>query len=251
MHPGASAKICIVLALALGACAPLPQRTEGGIAWQPSPNFDARRPAFVILHYTSNDTAQRALRTLTAAESRVSAHYLIARDGKTYQLVDELARAWHAGESYWGGSRDINSASLGIELDNNGNEPFAEPQIDSLLALLADLKERYSIPAENFLGHSDVAPRRKVDPGRYFPWRRLATRGFGVWCDAPGALPPPDTDDAILLNALGYDVSDVSAATGAFKAHYAPGGAAGGALTEDDRRIAYCLLRQKVQALAP
>jgi len=140
-------------------------------------------------------------------QREVSAHYLIARDGRIYYLVDELARAWHAGESAWGGNRDLNSASIGIELDNNGEEPYAEAQIAALLALLADLTARWSIPAANVLGHGDVAPGRKVDPGALFPWRRLAAAGFGLWCDPPYDPPPAGLDDASLLAALGYDVS--------------------------------------------
>jgi N-acetylmuramoyl-L-alanine amidase len=106
----------------------------------------------------------------------VSAHYVIARDGTVYQLVDERARAWHAGDSLWGGMTDLNSASLGIELDNNGAEPFPDVQISALLALLTDLQQRYRIPARNFLGHADIAPKRKGDPSPYFPWQLLAQR---------------------------------------------------------------------------
>ena len=143
----------------------------------------------------------------TLNRSKVSSHYLIARDGRIYYLVDELARAWHAGESYWGGNRDLNSASIGIELDNNGGEPFAEAQIEALIALLADLKARYGIPTANFIGHGDVAPGRKVDPSRWFPWQGLAGHGFGLWCEPPYPPAPPDLDSATLLAAFGYDVA--------------------------------------------
>ena len=130
---------CCFLPALLAGCASLPaSRTTEEIA---SPNFDQRKPNYVILHHTGSDNADRALRTLTSAESRVSAHYLIDRDGKTIQLVEESARAWHAGKSYWGGNTDMNSVSVGIELDNNGSEPFAEAQIEALLILLADLKQ--------------------------------------------------------------------------------------------------------------
>ena len=143
----------------------------------------------------------------TLNRSKVSSHYLIARDGRIYYLVDELARAWHAGESYWGGNRDLNSASIGIELDNNGGEPFAEAQIEALIALLADLKARYGIPTANFIGHGDVAPGRKVEPSRWFPWQGLAGHGFGLWCEPPYPPAPPDLDSATLLAAFGYDVA--------------------------------------------
>ena len=234
----------LLLALTVSACAPLPQRAQVRVETRPSANFDVRRPNFVILHYTSNDNAERALRTLTDPLARVSSHYLIGRDGTIYYLVDELARAWHAGESYWGASSDLNSASIGIELDNNGSEPYAELQIEALFALLADLKRRYAIPAANFLGHSDVAPRRKSDPGRYFPWRRLAAFGYGLWCEPPYAAAPAGTDGAVLLTALGYDVTDLAAATSAFKLHYAPDGDPL-QLTDDDRALLYCLVASK------
>ena len=231
--------------LALAACTPLPviQRTALPTELRRSGNFDERRPNFVILHYTSNNTVEPALRTLTDPVSKVSAHYLIARDGKIYALVDERARAWHAGVSYWGGNRDVNSASIGIELDNDGGEAFAEPMMNALLALLADLKTRYAIPAANFLGHSDVAPRRKPDPGRYFPWERLAARGFGVWCAPPFPVPPVD-DGITLLAAFGYDVADPAAAISAFKLHFAPDDDSP-QLTERDRAVLSCLLSKK------
>lgn len=241
------ARACVaLLILAVVACAPLPQRANVPVEQRPSPNFDERRPNFVILHHTSDDSAEQALRTLTDLLRKVSSHYLIARDGKIYYLVDELARAWHAGESYWGGDRDLNSASIGIELDNNGEEPFADAQIESLLALLADLKERYGIPTANFLGHGDVAPRRKTDPSRQFPWERLAGHGFGLWCEAPYPPAPPGFDSATLLNAFGYDVSDPGAAITAFKRHFVPNDTSQ-EMMERDRALLYCLVSLKSQ----
>lgn len=235
---------CAPIALALAACAPLPQRTTLAVEQRPSPNYNERRPHYVVLHYTSNGSVDPALRTLTSRFSGVSAHYLIGRDGKLYYLVDERHRAWHAGESYWGGNRDLNSASIGIEIDNTGDEPYPGVQIAQLLALLADLKQRYGIPDANFIGHSDVAPRRKVDPGRYFPWRELAAQGFGLWCDPPHAPAPAGADDALLLAAFGYDVSDLSAAISAFKLHFAPDGDPG-LMTEADRGMLYCLVGRR------
>jgi len=236
----------LLVVLALAACTmPLPsiQRTALPSELRLSGNFDERRPNFVILHYTSNGDAAPALRTLTDPVSKVSAHYLIARDGKIYSLVDERARAWHAGVSYWGGNRDVNSASIGIELDNDGVEAFAEPLLNSLLTLLEDLQTRYAIPAANFLGHSDVAPRRKPDPGRWFPWQRFAARGFGLWCGPPYPVPPSD-DGSTLLAAFGYDVADLAAAIGAFKLHFVPDSATP-QLTEKDRAVLACLLAKK------
>ena len=236
--------ICAVLALSLAACAPLPpQRVGFPAVWQPSPNFDERRPNFVIIHDTTNETADRALRTLTDPVRKVSAHYLIGRDGTIYQLVDERARAWHAGQSRWGATTDLNSVSIGIELDNDGEEPYPDTQIAVLLKLLGDLDERYHIPTANYLGHGDIAPRRKVDPGRYFPWSTLAANGFGVWCDSPLPEAPATLDATLALQAFGYDISNPGAAIGAFKRHFMPD-----EMTEDwtdaDGRMLYCLLGQ-------
>ena len=233
----------LLLLLVLGACAPLPERAGIPTDWEPSPNFGERRPDFVILHHTSDDTVDEALRTLTNPLKQVSAHYLIARDGRIIQLVDERARAWHAGESKWGADTDINSASLGIELDNNGHEPFPEAQISSLLRLLADIKQRYNIPAANFLGHADVAPGRKVDPSAYFPWKTLAEHGFGLWCDPPYFEPPQPFDEALELRALGYDTDDLAAARRAFKLHYLPDDVAPG-LDEQGRAMLDCLYQK-------
>lgn len=230
--------------LAVVACAPLPQRANVAAEQRPSPNFDERRPNFVIFHHTSGDTAEQALRTLTDPVRKVSSHYLIARDGKVFYLVDELARAWHAGESYWGGNRDVNSTSIGIELDNDGEEPFPNAQIESLLALLADLKERYGIPTANFLGHGDVAPRRKTDPSREFPWKRLAGDGFGLWCEPPYPPAPPGLDTALLLQAFGYEVLHLGAAVAAFKRHFVPYDPSQ-EMTEQDQALLYCLVLHK------
>src|SRR5258705_10116251 len=240
-------RACLLLVLlAIAACTTAPpsmQHTDLPVVVRPSANFDERRPNFVVLHYTSNDNAERGLRTLTDPASKVSAHYLIGRDGRIYALVDERARAWHAGVSYWGGNRDVNSAAIGIELDNDGDEAFAAPLIDKLLALLADLKARYSIPTANFIGHSDVAPRRKVDPGALFPWRELAARGFGLWCDPPYRV-PPEADGLTLLAAFGYDTSDAAAAISAFKLHFAPVDDSR-ELTDGDPAMLACLIEKK------
>lgn len=246
----------LALVLTLGACAPLePQRAPDAITpgvpvvQRPSPNYDARRPIYVILHHTTNDTAERALNTLTSPERKVSSHYLIGRDGRVYYLVDERHRAWHAGESYWAGQRDVNSTSIGIELDNTGYEPFAERQIVALLALLADLKARYRLSAASFLAHADVAPGRKTDPSAHFPWRRLAQQGFGLWCDPPYPVVPSGADDALLLQAFGYNVWNLDAAIASFKLRFAPDDPSP-QMTEKDRAMLYCLVQQ-MQTLAP
>jgi N-acetylmuramoyl-L-alanine amidase len=249
-----SAAKCVLAALlcaALAGCAGTPVGSGLPRQWQASPNHDERRPNFVIIHHTTNDTAERGLRTLSDPLSKVSAHYLIGRDGVLYQLVDERARAWHAGASYWGGNRDINSASIGIELDNNGDEPFADEQIVALLALLQDLRTRYAIPAINVLGHADVAPRRKADPSRHFPWRRLAAQGFGLWCEPPYPPAPPGFDSLLALQAVGYDVARPEAAIAAFRLHYMPQTADASPDAALDTALLACLAERKRTAPAP
>lgn len=210
----------------------------------PSPNHNERRPNYVIIHDTSNDNVERPLKTLTDPAREVSAHYLIGRDGTLYQLVDENRRAWHAGQSYWGGLTDLNSASIGIELDNTGDEPYAEPQIDRLIALLKELQARYRIPSSNILGHGDIALRRKVDPGRQFPWARLAEQGFGLWCKQQVDATAPLPDPTLLLQSIGYDVADPGAALGAFRRHFL-GMEIEGEATAEERRLMHCLAREK------
>ncbi len=239
-----------LLLAALAACtAPQPLRTALPVIRSPSPNFDARRPGFVILHHTGSADAAHALATLTDSRQAVSAHYLVARNGTIHYLVDEMARAWHAGDSSWGGHRDMNSASIGVEIDNDGEEPYAEAQLRALLALLADLKQRWKVPAANFLGHGDVAPGRKVDPGAAFPWKRLAESGFGVWCDPPYPPVPAGLDTATMLAALGYDAANLEAAVAAFKRRFVPGGNER-EITADDRARLWCLLGRRQGAPA-
>lgn len=214
-------RACILASLlVLTACAPAIVRTGLPTRWTPSPSFDARRPNLVVIHHTTNNAIEPALATLTNPAREVSAHYVIERDGTVYQLVDERQRAWHAGKSRWGADTDINSSSIGIELDNNGREPYAEPQVTALLALLADLQARYRIPTANFIGHGDIAPGRKVDPSASFPWKRLADRGFGLWCDARPFDPLVAINVPLSLQALGYDVANLDAAVRAFNRHF-------------------------------
>lgn len=255
----------LVVALLVAACAPLPAGRGQGALWQPSPNFDQRRPNFVILHQTGSDSARRALATLSDPLRKVSAHYLIARDGALVQLVAEGDRAWHAGQSWWGGNTDLNSASIGIELDNRGDEPFADAQIDTLLVLLDELRARYRIPAANFLAHGDVAPGRKVDPSRQFPWRRLAAAGFGLWCENPPAAAPAPFDATLALHAFGYAVApDAAAARAAFRRHFSAAGAEAGnagdetgvaaadsELSPTEQALLHCLLQTRAQQASP
>ena len=154
-----------------------------------SPNFGLRASGvlldMIVLHYTDMLNAEEALAKLCNPVSEVSAHFLVTKEGALYQLVDPKYRAWHAGASYWAGEKDINSRSIGIELDNPGHtfgpEPFSVSQINTLLGLLTELTETHGIPAHRIVGHSDVAPLRKQDPGELFPWHDLAKKGFGLW----------------------------------------------------------------------
>jgi N-acetylmuramoyl-L-alanine amidase len=239
-------------ALLLAACAPMPMRAGSvldSISHAPSPNFDARRANLVIIHHTSDATVDEALRTLTSPMSKVSAHYLIARDGRIIQLVEENDRAWHAGLSWWGGVTDVNSVSLGIELDNDGFEPFAAPQIDALLLLLADIRQRHHIPAANFIGHADVAPTRKTDPSVFFPWDKLAAEGFGLWCDSPLPPAPAGFDLTLALAALGYDPRTPEASRQAFQLHFLHGERLSPLNSlpsaADEQAMAFCLLQLK------
>lgn len=226
----------------LASCASVPPIGMPGVRYVPSPNFNDRKPNLVVIHHTGDDSAAASLRTLTTAARKVSAHYLIGRDGRIVQLVDERDRAWHAGIAWWGGLTDVNSDSIGIELDNNGHEPFADAQIDALLKLLASIRDRYRLPVANYVGHADVAPGRKVDPSKWFPWDRLAHAGFGLWCDQPLSPAPAGFDFALALAALGYDPSTPEASRQAFLLHFAHGEPLG---PDKEKALAYCLVLQK------
>ena len=231
----------------LCGCAPAPTRIGYPSQWIASPNFNDRRPSYVILHHTTGNAAEHSIKTLTDPLREVSAHYLIARDGVIYQLVDERFRAWHAGQSGWGADADLNSSSIGIELDNNGNEAFPARQVEALLALLADIKARYRIPTANFIGHADVAPGRKTDPSAWFPWRELAQRGYGLWCDPPYSPAPAGFDPVLALQALGYDVTNREAAVYAFKLHFVQA-SPDSVMTPSDQDLIHCLLAERARA---
>ena len=177
---------------------------------RPSANFDDRigdrSIDMLVLHYTGMASAAAALDRLCAADASVSAHYVIDEDGTGYRLVAEDKRAWHAGRAWWWGDRDVNSCSIGIELVNPGHEfgyrPFPEDQMQALEDLAADIVARHDIPPERVLGHSDVAPERKRDPGELLDWRRLADRGIALW---PGEIAAIDAP-ALKLGDVGIDV---------------------------------------------
>jgi N-acetylmuramoyl-L-alanine amidase len=185
----------------------------------PSPNHGPRRPGkrvdMLVLHYTGMRTLEAALKRLRDPRAAVSAHYLVARDGRVFRLVPENRRAWHAGVSFWAGERDVNSRSIGVELENPGHEfgyrAFPVKQIAALIWLARGVLRRHRIPKRRVLGHSDVAPRRKIDPGEKFPWRRLARAGIGFWPKTgrtPRANAKPDPASVQrALAAFGYEIA--------------------------------------------
>lgn len=207
-------------------------------------NFDLRKPNFVIIHHTAQNSCEQTLKTFTLERTKVSAHYVICKDGTVHHMLNDYLRAWQAGISKWGNATDINSSSIGIELDNNGYEAFAEPQMVSLLKLLDTLKSKYAIPAGNFIGHSDIAPKRKVDPNVFFPWQRLSQRGFGYWYDdTTSVVMPPNFDHLLALRLVGYDLADTTAAIRAFKRHFMQD-TLGRVLTAPDDKVLYQLMQK-------
>jgi len=172
--------------------------------------------------------AASAIARLTDASAKVSAHYLIAEDGQIVQMVDEAQRAWHAGKSHWRGIDDVNSASVGIELVNPGHEfgyrPFPEPQISALIPLMNELTMRYRITRGNVVGHSDIAPARKDDPGELFPWGQLARLRLALPSPTKNLMDPlwSDAGFTLALERFGYDVADPKAATVAFQRRFRP-----------------------------
>ncbi|MCO4292812.1 N-acetylmuramoyl-L-alanine amidase [Solitalea sp. MAHUQ-68] len=188
--------------------------------WISTVNFNLRKPNYVIIHHTAQDSLAQTIKTFTLTKTQVSAHYVVSKDGKVVHMLNDYLRAWHAGNARWGACTDINSTSIGIELDNNGKEPFSEAQINSLLILLEKLKKTYNIPAANFIGHADIAPVRKPDPSELFPWKKLADKGYGLWYSLPLDTVPTGFNIKQALHIIGYDTRDSNAAVIAFKRHF-------------------------------
>lgn len=212
--------------------------------WAGTTNFGLRRPDFVIIHHTAQNSCPQTIGTFTNPVSQVSAHYVICKDGTVYHMLNDYLRAWQAGVSSWGNNKDINSCSIGIELDNNGTEPFPAAQINSLLTLLDTLKSKYHIPTANFVGHADIAPTRKKDPNVNFPWQLLAQNGYGLWYDDTTEINVPENfNDLQALRIIGYSVEDSSAAIVAFKRHFETQDSSV-TLTSGDRKILYDLMKK-------
>lgn len=212
----------------------------------PSPNFNERRapPDMLVLHYTGMQTGEAALERLRDAQAQVSAHYMVEEDGRIFGLVPEERRAWHAGRGVWQGQDDCNAASIGIEIVNPGHEfgyrAFPDAQIAAVIALIGDIRERWTIPDSRIIAHSDLAPARKEDPGELFPWKRLAEAGHGLWFEPAaerikalgGLLQKGDEGIGVVvlragLHRLGYGIKpggdydvETDAAVRAFQRHW-------------------------------
>ncbi|MBL0267358.1 MAG: N-acetylmuramoyl-L-alanine amidase [Chitinophagaceae bacterium] len=190
--------------------------------WVGTPNMGLRRPNYVIIHHTANNSCDETLREFTRTGGReASAHYVICKDGTVHHMLNDLLRSHHAGESKWGNNTDLNSSSIGIEIVNNGFEAFTDEQISSLAVLLERLKAAYKIPAANFIGHGDIAPTRKGDPSSKFPWKLMSEKGYGHWWDDTTGVQVPDNFDYLMgLRIIGYDISYPASALIAFKRHF-------------------------------
>ena len=207
-----------------------------------TPNFGLRKPNFVIIHHTAQESCEKTLFTFTQNQSQVSAHYVICKDGTVHHMLNNYLRAWHAGASRWGNVTDVNSSSIGIELDNNGFETFSYAQIKALMALLNSLKKKYAIPAANFIAHADIAPGRKVDPSKYFPWQQLAEQGYGLWYGDTSLLTVPASFNASqALRIIGYNISNLDATLQAFRLHFLQTENTG-ELSEAEIKLLYALM---------
>ena len=218
----------------------------------PSPNFDERARGSTIdklvLHYTGMHSSEVSLARMGDSSSKVSSHYLINEMGTVYQLVNEDKRAWHAGISYWAGQTDINSQSIGIELQNPGHEwgyeEFSDAQIEALVDLATSIVDRHNITAKQILGHSDIAPERKKDPGEFFPWAKIATQNIGYWptIEIIDTFPVPSKNTIRTnLSLIGYDPkASFSAAVTAFQRHFRPEKVDGIVDTETAQLVSAC-----------
>jgi len=212
--------------------------------WAGTVNFGMRKPNIVVIHHTAQNSCEQTLKTFTLQRTQVSAHYVICKDGTVHHMLNDYLRAWHAGAGRWGSNSDINSSSIGIEIDNNGFEEFTVAQINTLLGLLGSLKKAYSIPTANFIGHADIAPTRKQDPNVNFPWKMFAEKGYGHWyADTTGQALPVAFDPRMALKIIGYDISNYLAAVQAFRRHFLTVESAG-ELTEPEKKVLYMAMQK-------
>ncbi len=192
--------------------------------WE-SPNYNSRKESLInkiILHYTVIEDKQKVIDLFLNKESKVSAHYLVDKEGIICRFVEDEFRAWHAGVSFWRGDRDINSSSIGIEILNNGQEKYPKKQIESVLSLVKKIKEKYKIEDRNIIGHQDIAPDRKFDPGIYFPWEYFAKKGVGLWVKKDKFIDENIQKKGIkeLLALYGYGLEDLEKTKKAFMTHF-------------------------------
>lgn len=224
-----------------------PIRDSAGLAYAPdwvgTTNFSMRRPNFVVIHHTAQNSCEQTLQTFTLPRTQVSAHYVICKDGTVHHMLNDLLRAHHAGVSRWGNNTDLNSSSIGIEIDNNGKDSFSTQQIASLETLLGRLKRAYNIPTANFMGHADVAPGRKVDPNHTFPWQKLAEQGYGYWYDTTGIEVPVEFNPVQALRIIGYPIQKPESAIASFKLHFVPSDTTK-IITDEDRKILFSLQKK-------
>lgn len=212
--------------------------------WAGTTNFGMRRPSFVIIHHTAQNSCEKTIETFTTPVREVSAHYVICKDGTLHHMLNDYLRAWHAGAGRWGNETDINSVSIGIEIDNNGTDSFSVAQLNTLYGVLAFAKKEYNIPVANFIGHGDITPGRKVDPSVLFPWKDLADKGFGLWySDTTNIIVPADFNVRTALRIIGYDISNLPAATQAFRRHFLMKEKAG-ELDDAEKKVLYVLMQK-------
>lgn len=212
-------------------------------SWVGTTNFSMRRPNYVIIHHTAQNSCEQTLKTFTLPRTQVSSHYVICKDGTVHHMLNDLLRGHHAGVSKWGNATDINSSSIGIEIDNNGFEIFTDEQINSLLVVLGRLKKAYHIPVANFIGHSDIAPGRKVDPNRNFPWQKLSEQGFGYWYDTTNIKVDSSFNAMHALRIIGYDIKKDTNAIQSFKLHFVQSDSSK-VITDADRKILADLVKK-------
>ena len=221
---------------------PVTDSFNNSFPWIGTTNFGLRKPNFVIIHHTAQNSCEQTLQTFTSPGTQVSAHYVICKDGTVHHMLNDYLRAWQAGISSWGNDKDVNSSSIGIELDNNGFDSFPPAQINSLLTVLATLKTRYNIPTANFIGHADIAPARKDDPNVTFPWQLLSQNGYGLWYNDTTNISMPENFNSLqALRIIGYSVKDSAAAIVAFKRHFEMQDSSR-SFTEGDKKILYDLM---------
>jgi N-acetylmuramoyl-L-alanine amidase len=212
--------------------------------WVGTTNFNMRKPNLVVIHHTAQNSCEQTLKTFTLPRTQVSAHYVICKNGTIHHMLNDYLRAWHGGIGRWGNITDINSSSIGIEIDNNGFEPFTDEQVNGLLTLLGALKRTHGIPAGNFIGHADIAPTRKNDPNVHFPWKKLADSGYGHWWnDTTGIEVPQNFNHLQAFRIIGYDIRDTTAVIQTFKRKFLQVDKSP-VLTEPDRKILYTLYRK-------